>query len=39
MPRDPSDPAQLTDKQRAFADAFNSNGGDATAAYRAVYDC
>lgn len=39
MPRDISDPASLTDRQRAFADAYNSNGGDATAAYRAVYDC
>jgi hypothetical protein len=39
MRRDRADPAQLTEKQSAFADAFNSNGGDATAAYRAIYDC
>jgi hypothetical protein len=39
MRRDHTDPNQLTEKQRAFADAFNSNGGHATNAYRQVYDC
>lgn len=37
--RDRSDPANLTEKQRAFAAAYLANGGDATHAYRQVYDC
>jgi hypothetical protein len=39
VPRDISDPANLTEKQRAFAAAYLANGGDATHAYRQVYDC